>query len=164
MFLPLRGLFGGVGARLETMRTSPAGIETIKRFEGCVLSAYRCAAGVCTIGYGHTGPDVTDGITWTAGRADAALAADLGRFERAVEAAVTSPMTQGQFDALVSLAFNIGTKAFAESTLVKKFNAGDIPGAGRQFTVWNRVKGVFNPALLERRTAELWMFARASVG
>jgi lysozyme len=144
------------------MRTSPAGIEAIKRFEGCVLSTYRCAAGVCTIGYGHTGPDVSEGMTWTAARADAALVLDLQRFEKAVHDAVDEPMTQGQFDAMVSLAFNIGTDAFARSTLVKRFNAGDTLGAAAQFVVWHNVAGKLNPALLDRRARELWMFARAS--
>lgn len=144
------------------MRTSPAGVEAIKRFEGCVLSAYRCAAGRCTIGYGHTGPDVADGMTWTAARADAALALDLQRFEQAVESAVTRPMSQGQFDAMVSLAFNIGTENFKTSTLVKKFNAGETEAAAAQFVAWHNVRGSFNAGLLNRRAHELWTFARAS--
>jgi len=144
------------------MRTSAAGIEAIKRFEGCVLRTYKCAAGVCTIGYGHTGPDVTEGLSWTAAQADAALVRDLTRFELAVEDAIARPLTQGQFDAMVSLAFNIGAQAFRDSTLVKRFNAGDSAAAGAQFTVWNKVGGQVNASLLARRAAELWMFARAT--
>jgi len=144
------------------MRTSPAGIEAIKRFEGCVLKTYKCAAGKDTIGYGHTGRDVVPGLIWTQKQADEALARDLSRFEVAVEGAITRPLTQGQFDAMVSLAFNIGTQAFAESTLVRRFNGGDTEGAGRQFIVWNKAAGKVNAALLQRRAAELWMFARAT--
>lgn len=144
------------------MKTSQEGIEAIQQFEGCVLETYRCAAGVCTIGYGHTGPDVVPGMVWTQSEAEAALRKDLERFERAVDGAITLDMTQGQFDALVSLAFNIGAKAFASSTLVKKFNAGDIAGAGDQFVVWNKVNGKVHAGLLQRRARELWMFARAS--
>lgn len=144
------------------MRTSPAGIAAIQRFEGCVLHTYRCAAGVCTIGYGHTGADVTEGLVWTRAQADAALVRDLVRFERAVDAAITRPMTQGQFDAMVSLAFNVGADAFGKSTLVKKFNAGDAEGAGGQFILWNKVSGKVSEGLLLRRAAELWTFARAS--
>ncbi len=144
------------------MRTSPAGVEAIKRFEGCVLETYKCAAGVDTIGYGHTGRDVVPGLVWSQKQADAALVKDLGRFELAVEDAIARPMTQGQFDALVSLAFNIGAEHFRTSTLVKRFNAGDERGAGLQFIVWNRVAGKVSAALLERRAAELWTFARAT--
>lgn len=144
------------------MRTSPAGVAAIQRFEGCVLHTYRCAAGVNTIGYGHTGPEVVAGLNWTRAEADAALVRDLGRFELAVLGAIRKPMTQGQFDAMVSLAFNVGAAAFAQSTLAKKFNAGDIEGAGQQFIVWNKVAGKMSEALLQRRAAELWTFARAS--
>lgn len=144
------------------MKTSAAGIAAIQRFEGCVLRTYKCAAGVLTIGYGHTGPEVVEGLVWTQAQADASLVRDLERFERAVVAAITRPMTQGQFDAMVSLAFNVGAKAFATSTLVKRFNASDVEGAGRQFVVWNKVAGRLNHGLLQRRAAELWTFARAS--
>jgi len=144
------------------MRTSRLGIEAIKQFEGCVLGTYRCAAGVQTIGYGHTGSDVTAGLSISRERAEALLVSDLERFERAVEGAVGRPMTQGQFDAMVSLAFNIGAEAFRKSTLVRKFNEGDTPGAGQQFVVWHKVAGQLNTGLLQRRAAELWMFARAS--
>lgn len=144
------------------MRTSPAGIAAIQRFERCVLHTYRCAAGVCTIGYGHTGKEVVPGLVWTAAQADAALVADLARFERAVATVITAPMTQGQFDAMVSLAFNIGAAAFEKSTLARRFNAGDVPGAGAQFVVWHKAGGKMNDDLLDRRARELWMFARAS--
>lgn len=144
------------------MRTSAAGVAAIKRFEGCRLRAYQCAAGVYTIGYGHTGPEVVRGLEWTQAQADAALVRDLERFERAVASAITRRMSPGQFDAMVSLAFNIGARAFARSTLVKRFEAGDVAGAGEQFVVWNKVGGRTHSGLLRRRAAELWMFARAS--
>jgi len=144
------------------MRTSPEGVSAIQRFEGCVLHTYKCPAGVDTIGYGHTGPDVKQGMNWTQAEADAALVRDLVRFEHAVLVAIKKPMSQGQFDAMVSLAFNVGAEAFAQSTLAKKFNAGDVEGAGRQFIVWNKVAGRVSEALLLRRAGELWTFARAS--
>jgi lysozyme len=144
------------------MRTSGRGLSAIKHFEGCVLTTYQCPAGIDTIGYGHTGFDVVPGLVWTQEQAEETLMRDLERYERAVESAITRPMTQGQFDACVSLCFNIGPHAFAKSTLVQRFNQGDIAGAGRQFTVWNRAAGKFNAALLERRTAELWMFATST--
>ncbi len=139
------------------MSVSETGRKAIQAFEGCRLTAYRCQAGVLTVGYGHTGPDVRAALTITQADAERLLAADLGRFERAVEQAVTVPLRQCEFDALVSLAFNIGTKAFVDSTLVRKLNAGE-PDAAAQFTVWNRVGGVFNPGLLRRRTLELMTY------
>lgn len=144
------------------MRTSPAGVLAIEQFEGCVLHTYRCPAGVCTIGCGHTGPEVVPGLTWTRAQAQDALQKDLARFERAVDEAVTQPLTQGQFDAMVSLAFNIGADAFARSSLVKAFNAGNVKGAGQQFVVWHKVAGAPSAALLQRRASELWTFARAT--
>ena len=141
------------------MKTSQEGIKALCQEEGCVLRTYKCAAGVDTIGYGHTGPEVKPGMTITQAQAEALLKLDLLRFERAVETAVAPEvLTQGQFDALVSLCFNIGVGAFNKSTLVKKLRAGDLAGAAAQFTVWNRAGGVFNAALLARRTRELLRF------
>jgi lysozyme len=144
------------------VRTSPQGIAAIKRFEGCVPHTYLDSGGVKTIGYGHTGPEVTDGLEWTQQQCDQQLAKDLGRFERCVEEAIAQPLSQGQFDALVSLAFNIGEKAFRTSTLARLFNAGATYEAGLQFVRWHKDNGQPNRVLLERRAAELWMFARAS--
>ena len=144
------------------MKTSSEGVAAIRGYEGCLLKAYRDVSGVWTIGVGHTGPEVHDGLVWTQAQADAQLAADLKHFEDVVSVAVKAPLAQGQFDALVSLCFNIGAVAFAGSTLVKKLNAGDTRGAGLQFVSWNKAGGQFNGALLARRACELWMFARAS--
>jgi lysozyme len=140
------------------VRTSETGRKAIQAFEGCRLTAYRCQAGVLTVGYGHTGPDVRAGTTITQEHAELLLANGLGRFERCVTDAVAKTLHQHEFDALVSLAFNIGTKAFVDSTLVRKLNAGDYRGAAAQFTVWHNAAGAFNPGLLGRRTRELLTF------
>jgi lysozyme len=143
------------------MKTSEAGVKAICREEGCLLTAYRDVAGVWTVGYGHTGSEVKAGLTITQDQAEALLKLDLARFERAVSAAVKSAgesLRQNEFDALVSLAYNIGSAAFYNSTLVAKLNAKDFVGAAAQFTVWNRAGGVFNPGLLARRTRELLRF------
>lgn len=144
------------------MHTSPEGIAAIRGYEGCRLRAYQDIAGVWTIGVGHTGNDVHPDSHWTQEHADEVLAHDLNRFELAVDSAIGVPLTQGQFDALVSLCFNIGTAAFVNSTLVRLINQRDYRGAACQFVVWNKAGGVFQPALLSRRALELWMFARAS--
>ena len=150
------------------MKLSKQGADMIKGFEGCVLKAYRCPANVLTIGYGHTGPDVTKGLLWTQQQADEAFAADVERFERGVSTAVGHAIwceavepyavEQDRFDALVSLAFNIGMQAFHKSTLLKRLMACDLDGAAEQFTVWNKAKGKFNPGLLARRTKEMRIF------
>jgi lysozyme len=144
------------------LKTSAAGVGAIRLFEGCKLTAYQDTGGVWTIGVGHTGPEVVPGLVWTQAQADVVLGKDLSRFEVAVAAAVKVPLRQGQFDALVSLAFNIGTAAFSGSTLVRKLNAGDVRGAGLQFIVWHKDNGLINNVLLNRRAAELWTFATAS--
>ena len=139
------------------MRTSTAGVAAIRRREGCRLTAYRDTVGVWTIGVGHTGraapPPVTPGMCISAAEADAMLAADLLPFEATVERAVNHPLTQNQFDACVSLAFNIGGPGFAGSTVVHKCNAGDLAGAADAFLMWHHP-----PELAERRSAERAQF------
>ena len=88
------------------------------------------------------------------------MAHDLKKFESAVNSAVTVPINQNQFDALVSLAYNIGTGAFKESTLIKKLNAGDIRGAADQFDVWVNAGGKRMQGLVNRRAKEKEVFLR----
>lgn len=142
------------------MKLSKQGIAMIKGFEGCRLKAYQCAAKRWTIGYGHTGPDVTKGLMWTQQQADGAFLADVERFERGVTTALngTTGCVAHRFDALVSLAFNIGMQAFHKSTLLKRVMACDLDGAAEQFTRWNKAGGKFNPGLLQRRTKEMRIF------
>lgn len=139
------------------MQTSAAGRAAIMQREGCILKAYKDSVGVLTIGVGHTGraspPTVTAGMTITKTQADAMLANDLVEFERAVNAVVKVAITQAEFDALVSLAFNIGAAGFAGSTVVRRLNAGDVRGAGHAFLMWNKP-----PELLGRRRSERAQF------
>lgn len=140
------------------MNTSDQGVAMIRGFEGCKLTAYRDVVNIPTIGVGHTGPEVHEGLVWTQTQADVQLHTDLKHFEDVINTAVKASLNQMQFDALVSLAFNIGAVAFAGSTLVKKLNALDTKGAACQFTVWNKAGGVLQPVLLARRTVELCCF------
>ena len=112
------------------MEASKILIEKLKEFEGLRLEAYRDAAGVMTIGYGHTGSDVRRGDRITAYYAAELLKDDLGKFEAAVRRLHVAK-TQGQFDALVSLAFNIGAERLKGSTLLKVIGEG---GSKRQIT------------------------------
>lgn len=143
------------------MRTiNRAGLELIRRFEGFRPRAYLCPANVWTIGYGHTG-DVKDGDQITLHQGEAILEVDLDRFERGVAELVKVEINDNQFSALVSLAFNIGLEALRRSTLLRKLNAGDFEGAGRQFPVWCMAAGRSLPGLVKRRAAELELFRSA---
>lgn len=143
---------------MNSYTTSPKGITLIKKHEGCRLRAYLCPARVWTIGYGHTG-DVKAGQTITQAQADALLLRDLAeRFEPHVNAMVKVKLSQNQFDALVSLAFNIGVGALRASTLIRKLNAGDYAGAADQFKVWRMGGGKVLPGLVTRRAEEAKLF------
>lgn len=142
------------------MNISDNGISLIKRFEGCVLTAYPdpgTGDDPWTIGYGHTGPDVRPGLTITQERAESLLRADLKRFEAGV-ASHALPCSQGQFDAMVSLAFNVGLKNLFGSTLLRLHKAGDHAGAAEQFKRWNRAAGRILPGLTRRRAAEAILY------
>ena len=145
--------------------TSPTGRAAIAAREGNILTAYKDSAGVLTIGVGHTSaagpPLVAAGMTITAAEADEILSRDLGNVEIALGSAVTVPLSQDEFDALVSLTFNIGTIAFKNSTLLKKLNAGDRVGAADQFLVWNKAGGKVLQGLVNRRQAERAQFLSA---
>ena len=151
------------------MKMSQEGINAlVKKFEGCKLKAYRCPAGICTIGYGHTSaagnPLVNDGMTITQEQANTILAADLVKFEQAVEALLKQPVTQEQFDVLVDFAYNAGVGALRSSTLLKKVNAAQFDDVPAELMKWTKGKipgkGMqVLPGLLRRRQAESawWM-------
>ncbi|XRD77515.1 lysozyme [Dyella marensis] len=140
------------------MHTSALGVALIKQFEGLRTCAYLDAAGIWTIGYGHTGDDVRSGFRIDAAQADALLRKDLGTAEEAVRAWVTQPLAQPSFDALVSFVFNVGATAFAGSTLLRKLNEGDMEGAAAEFERWRYAGGRVLPGLLRRRIAERTLF------
>jgi len=141
---------------------SPFGVDLICSFEGKRLAAYDDGVGVWTIGFGTTvypnGIKVKKGDTCTETQAKAYMAHDLKKFESAVNNAVKVPLKQNQFDALVSLAYNIGIGAFNKSTLVKKLNTKDIRGAANQFDVWVNAGGKRMQGLVNRRAKEKALF------
>jgi lysozyme len=127
----------------------------IETWEGCVLTAYRDPVGVLTIGYGHTGPDVTPSQTITQVQADTLLINDLHKFELTVNALCGSALTtQYQFDALVSFAFNLGGNTLKTSTLLRLHLAGDYAGAAAEFPKWDHAGGEVLAGLLRRRQGE----------
>lgn len=142
------------------MKISDAGLDLIKQHEGCVLEAYQDSVEVWTIGVGHTlGVKMGDKITQQ--EADDFLRADCYVAETCVNTAVRVPLTQNEFDALVSLVFNIGCRAFRDSTLLKLLNQSDYDGAEQQFLRWDKAGGQTLSGLTKRRKAESELFASA---
>lgn len=140
------------------MKTSDKGIEFIIKEEGEVLHAYRCQAGVWTIGVGHTG-GVTPDMKITKEQSRELLKADLCRFEKAVNETIKHQLLQHQFDALVSFSFNVGTEAFRKSTLAKKINANAPWSEIReQFLRWNKAGGKVLAGLTSRRKREAKLY------
>jgi lysozyme len=139
------------------MQISDKGLDLIKRFEGLRLDAYRCPAGIWTIGYGHTGSGVREGLTITPLKAETFLRADVGRFGEGVEECA-GPCTQGQFDALVSFAFNLGLGALRASTLLKLHQLGQHKLAAAEFARWVYAGGKELPGLVRRRAAEAALY------
>lgn len=140
------------------MKTSDKGIEFIIKEEGEVLNAYRCQAGVWTIGVGHTG-GVTPDMKITKKQSRELLKADLVRFEKAVNETIKHQLLQHQFDALVSFSFNVGTEAFRKSTLAKKINSNAPWNEIRaEFLRWNKAKGKVLAGLTSRRKREAKLY------
>lgn len=145
------------------MKTSDKGLDLIKSFEGFSSAPYLCPANVATIGYGSTryadGTKVTlQDKTITEAEAVALLAKTLEGYETNVLDCVDVHLEQNEFDALVSLSYNIGRDAFKNSTLVKLLNKQDYIGAGMQILKWDKVKGKPMAGLTRRRMAEREMF------
>ncbi|MBB4077374.1 GH24 family phage-related lysozyme (muramidase), partial [Bartonella fuyuanensis] len=124
-------------------KISKEGLELIKQWEGLRLEAYKDAACIWTIGYGHTShagqPLVKKGMHITKKEAEEILCDDLKKFEKAVETSVKVSLTDSQFAALVSFCYNVGTCAFCKSTLLKKLNQGDYESVPVELQKWNKV-------------------------
>lgn len=140
------------------MKASKEIKELIKQWEGCRLSAYRCPAGVMTIGYGHTGRDVKQGMRLTQAQADALFECDIAKFEVELNMAVANAglkLRQGQYDALLSFAFNVGIVQLIKSTLWRKLAAGaDDMEVASEFGRWVYANGKRLPGLIKRRAEE----------
>jgi lysozyme len=133
---------------------SKSGLTLTESFESCRLTAYQDIKGIWTIGWGHTGTDVFEGLVITQEQADALLLHDVQNAVNHINHLVTVPLTQGEFDALVDFAFNVGCGAFAGSTLLKYLNAKNYDGACEQLELWCRASGKVVAGLLRRRQAE----------
>lgn len=151
--------------RLESKSLAPSqaiidyvkGVETLAKLrpDGKVEAYMPTPNDRPTIGYGTTGPEVKMGTVWTRDQAEARFASHFAEFAGKVSAILgKTPTTQGQFDALVSLAYNIGTQGLSDSTLMRLHKEGDYAGAADQFARWNKQAGVVLNGLTKRRAVE----------
>ncbi len=129
----------------------------ISSFEGCRLSAYKCSAGVWTIGYGHT-EAVREGDVCTEEQANAWLIDDIRETQTLLAHYVNVPVSEGEFVALVSLAFNVGVSALMKSKLLRKLNSGDREGAADEFLDFDLANGKRIAGLTRRRKEEHDLF------
>ena len=145
-----------------TFAISAAGLGLLRVDEGSRNKVYLDPVGIPTVCVGHTstvsrkdvGKVITDSVCEDLLRADSKVA------QRAVNRLVTAPVTQDQYDALVSFTFNVGAGNVAKSTLLRKLNAGDCHGAAAEFPKWNKAKGQVLPGLTTRRMNERIRFER----
>lgn len=146
------------------MRTSQRGIDLIKEFEGYSERVYMCAGGKYTIGYGHT-RGVEPGDTCTREQAEEYLRQDLQDAEETVLALITVPLTQNQFDALVSLVYNIGSGNFYNSTIRRIINLkiNDINEYRKAWLMWIKSKGKVLKGLERRRVVEFNLFCSCNM-
>lgn len=146
-----------------TRKINQTGLDHIKQWEGLQLTAYLDAAGIWTIGYGHTAsagePEPAEGMTITEIEAEALLRRDIEQYEEAVSAAVNVELTDNQFASLVSLTYNIGIDAFLRSTLLRKLNDGYLESVPIELMKWVYANGCHLRGLANRRAAEagLWV-------
>jgi len=143
--------------RNKKMKISKEGLSLIKKFEGCELEAYKCAAGVWTIGYGST-KGVKEGDTLTEKETDSLLLHEMDEYEGYVLEAVEMPLSQHQFDAIVSWTFNLGPSNLNASTMLKVLNKGDYEDVPAQIKRWNKAGGKVLEGLVRRREAEALLF------
>lgn len=148
----------------DAMKTSQNGLDIIRVAEGCRLKAYLDGGGVWTIGYGLTSAagiiKVGKGLTITQEEAETYLEKAVEKFERAVLRAITVPLSQNQFDACVSLAYNIGETQFTKSSVARYCNAGDFGRAADAFLMWVKDNGKTIPGLVGRRAMERTLFLK----
>lgn len=162
-----REVEGAIGSPIETppaassvRRLGPQGTALMHSFEGCRLEAYPDPGSKdghpWTIGWGATGAGIAKGVVWTQAQADARFVLDI---DKTYGAAVNkmlgdTPTTQAQFDAMVSLAYNIGVSAFQRSTVLREHKKGNHTAAARAFLLWNKNDSKVMRGLTRRRMAE----------
>lgn len=147
------------------MSAESLAVELLKRLEGLRLDAYQDEAGVWTIGYGHTGPEVKPGVHWTKEQADQTLEREVGRYAAAVRTGIgrASPFTDNQLAALISFTYNVGIAAFINSTLHSRLAMGLLADVPSQMLRWVHIHAPdgsirISEGLSKRRTQEVNMW------
>ena len=140
-----------------------ASADLIKEFEGLRLTAYKCSAGVWTIGWGTTaaagvGIEPKAGMKITQADAELYFQRGIDKFAAQIKPMLTRPANDNQFGAMVSLAYNIGPAAFKRSSVLRHFNAGNNAAAANAFLAWNKAGGKVLAGLVRRRAAEKALF------
>ena len=139
------------------MKISEEGKALIKKFEGCKLEAYKCPAGVWSIGFGFT-KDVQEGDVWSQTHAEEMLEIELEEYEGYINDLVDVPLEQHQFDALVAWVYNLGAGNLISSTLLIKLNAKEYADIPHEIQRWNKAAGEVLEGLVRRRKAEALLF------
>lgn len=153
-----------MSSNCEFFNPSDECFELVKHFEGKYLKAYKCPAGVWTIGYGHTGSDVYAGLDITTAQADTLLEADLTKFSKKIKPLILVDIDQAQFDALVSFSFNVGVGGLSKSSVLRFTNKMEWESASKAFMMWckARVGGELTvlKGLVRRRAAEADLYMK----
>lgn len=134
----------------------------VRQFEGCRLQAYADARGRETIGVGHTGSEVHEGLIWTDYQAEQAFLSDLKKALQEAQKAVSVALTDRQWAAIISFVFNLGAGAFHGSSLCLFVNQRRFIDAAREFPKWDHVSGAESAGLLRRRFLEAALFLEGS--
>lgn len=134
----------------------------VRGFEGCQLQAYADLGHIMTIGVGHTGPEVHEGLIWTDYQAEQAFLADLNKALTEARKVIVVGLTDKQWAAVISFVFNLGATAFRKSTLCQLINQHKFMDAAREFPKWDRVEGREDKGLLIRRFSEAALFLEGS--
>jgi len=140
------------------MRLSPLGLKMLQSRESCRLEAYQDDAGIWTIGWGSTGPGIASGTIWTQAQADQNLISAIEAIEQSIACMVTIQVSDDEWDALVSFAYNEGLGALHDSQLLAELNRGNITEAANQMMHWVFVKGEPDDGLYKRRKSERAQF------
>ena len=148
------------------MKVNAEGYALIKRFEGCRLKSYRCPSNVATIGYGNTfyenGDKVKDGDVITQARAEELAKFIIDQFAVSIAPFIQQPLSDNQFSACVSLAYNIGTGGFKKSSVFKKLNINPLDATiADSFRLWNKGGGKVLKGLVTRREAEIQLYFKS---
>ena len=146
---PRARLLAAVGAGAAALL-----LVLVPRYEGTVPKTYRDLGGILTACTGHTGPELKLGQTFTPAECEELLSADLVKHSHGMQDCVDVPMTDGEVAAYTSFAFNVGVRAFCNSTMAHRLNMGDHPGACAELSRWNKVGSRVLPGLVARRAAE----------